>query len=141
MSSIRQPVGDIFTLAAADDLNGDPTNTANHLDVTGASRVVVLQLNSGTAGTLGIDVIQISHDGGSNWEADSSLVDNDGDAVTDAALNAAGVEPSGAAVFTSGPHAGPTLMRCVRDDAAVDPGTSVDWTTGAPAVMAITIGK
>jgi hypothetical protein len=130
-------------LATADDLNGDPTNTATYADVSGTDRVLVLQA-IGTAGTAGIDVIQLSKDGGSEWFADDTilaLASNDvtGTVLANGALNAAGVEPTGAAqVFKSGPHTGPTLMRVVRD-ATVD-ANSAAWVTGAPSVTAILVG-
>lgn len=140
MTSLRDPVQDISTLAAADDLNGDATT---ELDVTGRQRVVIVQKNSGTAGTAGIDVIEFSRDDGSTWAALTSancpegfLKDDDGDAVASAALNAAGTEPSGAAVFTCGPFDGAAMIRCSRGAA----GGGTAWVTGAPAVQAVAIG-
>lgn len=129
--SIRARIDAATTLAAADDLDGDTTT----LDVSGAQRVVIVQVNNGTAGTAGIDVIEVSHDGGDNWAADDTLLalasdENTGTVVASGALNAAGTEPSGAAIFKSGPHNGPTLMRCSR---------STNWVTGAPQVLAFTI--
>lgn len=122
------------TLAAADDLNGAGTT----LDVSGAGRVIIAQIADGTAGTAGIDVIEISKDGGTTWIDDPTLrlatADDDGTVVTDAALNAAGVEPTGAKLFKSGPHTGPTLLRCGRGGSG-EQGTA--WTTGAPSVVAI----
>lgn len=131
------------TLAAADDVNGDPTNTATWLDLTGAVRALVVQLNSGTAGTAGIDKIQISRDGGKEWVEDETLLalasdDATGTILANGLLNAAGVEPAGAAIFKGGPYEGPVLMRVVRD-ATVD-AESAAWVTGAPAVMGIRIG-
>jgi hypothetical protein len=144
MSSIRVPAGDLTTLATADDLDGT-TDNSQALDATGAARVIILQIANGTAGTACIDVIEVSHDGGSNWEAATAanlpngghLVDNDGDAVASAALNAAGTEPTGAAVFSMGPIAGPCLIRCGRKTTDTS-GTT--WVTGAPTVAAIRIG-
>lgn len=127
------------TLAAADDLDGAGTT----LDVSGAARVIIAQIANGTAGTVGIDTIQVSHDGGSTWAADATLLassasDTAGTIVANGILNAAGVEPTGAAVWKSGPHRGPTLMRCARKVA--DDANSVAWTTGAPSVVALVIG-
>lgn len=146
MASIRTPVGALHELVAADDLNGDPTESADWLDVTGAARAIIIQLDDGTAGTAGIDVVEFSRDGGSNWAAltaanlpGAGLKNSAGAAVTGAILNAAGVEPAGAAaVFSAGPFDGPVLLRIVRDDAVND--TSVDWVTGAPSVQALRIG-
>lgn len=129
--SIRGRINAATELAAADDLDGGTVT----LDVSGAQRVVIAQINNGTAGTLGIDVIEVSHDGGSNWAADDTLLalasdEGTGTIVASGALNAAGVEPSGAALFKSGPHNGPTLMRCQR---------STNWATGAPQVIAFKV--
>lgn len=129
--SIRARINAATELAAADDVDGGTTT----LDVSGAQRVIIAQINNGTAGTLGIDIVEISHDGGDNWAADDTLLalasdENTGTVVANAALNAAGVEPSGAALFKSGPHNGPTLMRVQR---------STNWATGAPQVIAFTI--
>ena len=123
-------------LAAADDLNG----AAVQHDVSGSLRCLIVQNPIGTAGTAGVDVIEVSHDGGDTWVADPTLLalasdDNTGTVVT--ALNAAGVEPTGAAIFKSGPHRGPTLIRCGRGGSG-EAGTA--WVTGAPQVAAITVG-
>lgn len=125
--------------AAANDLNGALTE----VDVSGCLRVLVLQDNDGTAGDAGIDVVEVSHDGGATWEADDTLLalasdDQTGDVVANAALNAAGTEPGTVAVFKSGPHTGPTLMRIVRDNTVN--ANSAAWTTGAPSVDIIKIG-
>jgi hypothetical protein len=129
--SIRGRIDAATELAAADDVYGGTTT----LDVSGAQRVVIVQINNGTAGTLGIDLVEVSHDGGSNWAADDTLLalasdENTGTVVADGALNAAGVEPSGAAIFKSGPHNGPTLMRVSR---------ATNWATGAPQVIAFKV--
>jgi len=131
----------VANLAAANDLDGVQDATKD-VDVSGAQRVIIVSM-IGTAGTTGIDVIQVSHDGGSNWEADDTLMlvaadDSTGDIVADAELEAAGVEPVTFATNTwkSGPHNGPTLMRCARD---TDGFGGEDWTTGAPSVDAIII--
>lgn len=131
------PAGTV--LAAADDLNGDTTT----LDVSGTERVLIVQINNGTAGTTGIDTIEISKDGGGQWAADDTLLalasdDTTGTVVASAILNAAGVEPTGAAIWKSGPHEGPTLMRCSR--LVTQDADSAAWTTGAPQVLAIKVG-
>lgn len=138
--SHRMPIPAATELAAADDLNGAGTT----LEVTGAERVLIVQAADGTAGTAGIDVLEISKDGGVTWTADDTLLalasdDDSGTVVANAALNAAGVEPSGCAIFKSGPHKGVTHMRVVRD--ATVNANSAAWVTGAPSVDAITIGK
>lgn len=129
-------------LAAADDLNGVSDGSKN-IDVSGCLRVLVIQENDGTAGTAGIDVIEVSHDGGSTWAADDTLIalandDQTGDVLANAALNAAGTEPTRFAVFKGGPYMGPTLMRCVRDNTVN--ANSAAWSTGAPSVDVIRIG-
>jgi hypothetical protein len=144
MASIRSPLGELTTLAAADDLNG----AAVTMDVTGAAGVIIAQLNSGTAGTLGVDIIEFSRDGGSNWKVATAanigkghagllLEDGSAAAAAGAALNVAGVEPSGAAIFSLGPVDGPFMIRAGRGGSG-EAGTA--WTTGAPAVVAIRIG-
>lgn len=139
--SIRSPISRKFELAAADDLNGvqDLTKTVN---VTGAARVIIIQENDGTAGTTGIDVVAVSHDGGENWTADDTLLAADSDDSTgtllDGILNAAGVEPTHLAAFKSGPYQGPTLLRVVRN--ATELAASAAWTTGAPSVDCYIVG-
>lgn len=130
-----------FTLATADDLNGT-TDGTQELDVSGAARVIIVQDNTGTAGTLGVDVVEISHDGGTNWEAatDVLAIDSDdttGTVLANGALNSAGTEPTTAAVFKAGPYTGPTLLRIGRGSSGAA-GTA--WTTGAPAVYAFLVG-
>lgn len=147
MASIRTPLGELTTLATADDLDGTTDNTQT-LDVTGAAGAIILQIANGTAGTAGIDVIEFSRDGGDTWAAATAanldgghagLQTEDGSAAatSNAALNAAGVEPTGAAVFSLGPVAGPCLLRCGRKTTDTN-GTT--WVTGAPTVAAIRIG-
>jgi hypothetical protein len=131
------------SLADADDLNGTSDGT-QHRDVSGASRVLIVQHNNGTLGTAGIDVIEVSHDGGTSWAADDTILalasdDATGTVLANAALNAAGVEPVNMAIFKCGPFAGPTLIRCTRD--ATRNANSAAWVTGAPSVTAITIGR
>ena len=89
-----------------------------------------------------IDVIEVSHDNGKQWNADDTLLalasdESTGTVVASGALNAAGVEPTGAAIFKSGPHNGPTLMRCAR---LTGTGGGTTWVTGAPQVIAIKVG-
>jgi hypothetical protein len=146
MASIRSPLGELTTLAAADDLNGYADATGN-LDLTGSAGAIIVQRNDGTAGTAGIDIIEFSRDGGSTFVAATAanlgrghagllLEDGSAAAASGAALNAAGVEPSGAAVFSLGPVDGPCIIRCSRGAQ----GTGTAWVTGGPSVVAIRIG-
>lgn len=131
----------VVTLATADDLDGTTDNTQAY-DVTGCKRVVIIQENSGTNGTAGIDVVEVSHDGGYTWAADDSvmpLAENDatGNIVTSGALNAAGTEPTRATVWTAGPWEGPTAIRIGRKTTTT---TGTTWVTGAPAVTMFVLG-
>lgn len=139
--SLRNVVQAAATLATADDLNGTTDNT-QLLDVGGAGAVIILQHNNGTLGTVGVDVIEISKDGGISWAADPTILALASDSFTgtvlaSGALNAAGVEPVNAALFKSGPHAGPTQMRCARGGTGAG---GAAWTTGAPTVQAFRVG-
>ena len=147
MASIRTPLGELTTLATADDVDGTVDNS-QVLDLTGAAGCIVIQLNTGTAGTAGIDVIEFSRDGGDNYSAATAanignghagllLEDGSAAAAANAALQAAGVEPTGAAVFSLGPVDGPFQIRCGRKTTTTS-GTT--WVNGAPAVVAIRIG-
>lgn len=147
MASIRTPLGELTTLATADDVDGTTDNT-QVLDLTGAAGAFVIQIANGTAGTAGIDVIEFSRDGGENWKAATAanignghagLMAEDGTAAaaSGAALNAAGVEPTGAAVFSLGPVDGPFEIRCGRKTTDTA-GTT--WVTGSPTVAAMRIG-
>jgi len=145
--SVRAQIPAAFSLADADDLDGFDTESLSDgwLDVTGCQRVVIVCV-AGTLGTAGIDVVQISHDGGLTWAADDTLLlasanDNTGTIVADGALEAAGVDPvtAAAAIFKSGPYEGPTYMRVCRDTSDAQAGAAVDWITGAPSVTAIRI--
>lgn len=129
----------LVEVVAADDLNG----TGTGIDVSGCLRVVLIQENDGTAGTAGIDVVEISHDAGKSWAADDTVLamssdDNTGTVLANAALNAAGVEPTRYAAFKCGPFTGPTLLRITRD--ATVNANSAAWVTGAPSVDAMKIG-
>lgn len=140
--SIRAQIPAGFVAAAADDLDGLPVSTAAEialasLDVTGAQRVLIVQSNDGTAGTAGIDEISVSHDGGTTWSADPTLLlasanDLTG-SIASGSLNAAGVEPVNSTVWKSGPYEGPTLIRCCRVTADAQ-SAGVTWVTGAPSV-------
>lgn len=143
------PVSQMAVLAAPDDLNGVQDNTKSY-DITGASRVLVLQVDNGTAGTAGIDGISISHDGGVSWVKDATTVllessdDSTGTLVADGLLNAAGAEPTGGtaaklAVFKCGPYEGPTAIRIFRY--VTDRSDTAAWVTGAPGVYVITVGQ
>lgn len=138
--SLAAPVSRIFTLATADDLNGvaDATQT---FDITGALRLIVVQENTGTAGTAGIDVVEYSKDGGSTWSAagDGLAIDSNdttGTVLVAGVLNVAGVEPVNAAAFKFGPFEGPTQVRVSRGAQ----GTGTAWVTGAPKVWGFIVG-
>lgn len=136
------PVSKTVTLATADDLDGTTDNTQAY-NVTGAQRVIVVQVNDGTNGTAGIDVVEISKDGGTTWSAATDVLpvaENDvtGTVQASGALNAAGAEPSKAAVFKCGPYEGPTAIRIGRKTTTTS-GTT--WVTGAPSVLMFTVGQ
>lgn len=139
--SVMSPISQIFTLATADDLNGVQDLTQS-FDVTGASRVIVVQENTGTAGTAGIDVLAISHDDGLTWAAADKVLAVDSNDSTgtelNGILNAAGVEPTNAAVFKCGPYEGPTAIRVFRY--VTDLTGSAAWVTGAPKVYGFIVG-
>lgn len=137
--SLRSKIPASTILAAADDLDGGTTT----LDVSGTDRVLIIQHNNGTAGTTGIDTIEISDDEGKQWYADDTILalasdDVTGTVLVNGILNAAGVEPVNMAVFKSGPHKGKRLMRCSR--LVTQDADSAAWTTGAPQVIAILVG-
>lgn len=149
MASHRSPIGELTTLATADDLDGTAAGS-QELDLTGAAGVIIIQVANGTAGTAGIDVIGFSRDEGENWQLATAanignghdgllLEDGSAAAAAGAALNAAGVEPTGAAVFSLGPVDGPFMIKCFRD-ATGALGTETDWVTGAPSVYALRLG-
>ena len=140
--SLVCPIGIPVTIATADDLDG--ATATQTFDVTGTLRVLYWQIDDGTAGTAGIDVIEISHDGGSEWAADTTVLpvaqnDFSGTVKALGALNAAGVEPATIEVglFKGGPYEGPTQIRLARDTSA---NTGTDWVTGSPTVLMIPIG-
>lgn len=143
--SIRARVNNTFVLAAVDDLNGVQDATKD-LDVSGSERVIILQVSEAADNAAGLDVIEISKDGGVTWFADPTLLpgsedDITGTVATNGGLNVAGTEPAlgAVAMFKSGPHTGPTKMRCKRDGAD-SAAASIAWTTGAPGVHAIIVG-
>lgn len=138
--SIRTRINGLHTLVAVDDLDGDTFEDA--IDVTGAERVIYIQVSEAADNGAGVDVIVVSHDDGETWALDDTLLAAASDDITGtvvAALNAAGTEPAlGApAVFKGGPYPGPTMIACMRDTSA---GFGTDWTTGAPGVFAIVVG-
>ena len=147
--SLVCPIGIAVEMAAADDLDG--TKTPYSYDITGALRALIIQINDGTSGTAGIDVVEVSHDGGNEWYADdgtakvgpgvllASADDVGGTIQASGALNAAGVEPATvmAGVFKVGPYEGPTLIRIARD---TSDNNGTDWASGAPSVQLIPIG-
>ena len=139
--SQRSAVSREFTLATADDLDGTSDNT-EAVVANGAARALIFQINDGTDGTAGVDVIQVSYDEGSNWQDDDTLLaidanDYSGTVVADAALNVAGTEPTLFAAFKAGPWKGPVLIRCSRKTG--EGGTT--WVTGSPTVTCVLIGQ
>ena len=141
--SNRSVISRLFTLATADDLDGTIDNT-QAVNVTGAARVIILTI-TGTPGTAGIDVLEVSHDEGSTWAADDTLMaidanDSTGSIVASAALEAAGVESTTLAngTFKSGPYHGRTALRIGRKTTDTR-GTT--WITGAPLVQCFLIGQ
>ena len=140
--SVRAAISKSATLATADDLNGTSDNTQAFV-VTGGDRLIIVQVNNGTAGTAGIDVVEYSKDGGLTWAAATDVLalgsdDATGTVLANGALNAAGVEPTGAAVFKAGPFEGPTAVRITRN--ASYNANSAAWVTGAPAVICALVG-
>jgi hypothetical protein len=114
------PVSKTVTLATADDLDGTVDNT-QAFDITGAQRVIVVQVANGTAGKG----LAVASDDSTGTEIDG-------------VLNAAGVEPTGAAVFKFGPYEGPVAIRCGRKTTTT---TGTTWVTGAPTVLMFTVGQ
>ena len=132
----------LATLATADDLNGTQDGS-QWFDVSGAKKIFIIQENSGTNGTAGIDVIEYSRDGGVNWSGVPDLLpiaqnDVTGTIVDNGVLNAAGTEPTRYALWSCGPYEGPVAIRCTR--LVTDNANSAAWVTGAPAVYAFTVG-
>jgi len=145
MSSRRNAIGASTTLATADDLDGTVDNS-QVLSLKGGAGAVILQLNNGTNGTAGIDVIEYSRDGGTTYKAATAanignghggLRTSAGTAVASAALNAAGAEPAGAAIFFLAPMDGVVQIRCARLTTTTN-GTT--WVTGSPQVIAFRMG-
>ena len=140
--SIRAAISKAATLATADDLNGTSDNT-QAFNVAGGDRLIVAQINNGAAGTAGIDVLEYSHDGGKTWTGADDLLaiashDATGTLVDNGILNAAGTEPTGAALWKVGPFEGPTAVRVTRN-ASVN-AASAAWVTGAPTVLCVLVG-
>lgn len=131
------------TLATADDLDGT-SDGSQWYDITGAKKVFIIQDNSGTNGTAGIDVIEVSYDSGVTWSAPADILPVAQNDVTgtvlasNGVLNSAGTEPTRFAIWTCGPYDGPTAIRCTRN--ASTNSSSAAWVTGAPAVYAIAVG-
>ena len=148
MASKRGKFGNFVTLATADDVDGTIDNS-QILDLKGAFGAMIVQLNLGTAGTLGVDAIEFSRDGGITYKAATAAnIGNghgglrklsDNTAVASAQLNAAGVEPVSAAtsVFFLGAVDGPFQIRCGRLTTTT---TGTTWATGAPLVIAARMG-
>jgi hypothetical protein len=153
--SVQTPISTRVTLASADDLDGTPATFTQCYDVSGASRVIIQQVNDGTNGAVGIDVVEISHDNGETWKADALTVypiaENDftGTLCVGGVLNVAGTEPTLEATFKAGPYVGPTWIRIGRKTSTITSMTTYDhtltagttWTGGAPGVYMFTIGQ
>lgn len=140
--SIRSAISKTATLATVNDLDGTSNNT-QAFNVTGGDRLIIAQVNDGTNGTAGIDVVEYSVDGGRTWAAATDVValashDVTGTALANGVLNAAGVEPTGAALFKAGPFEGPTAVRLTRN--ATVNANSAAWVTGAPSVICALVG-
>lgn len=138
--SLVSVIGTPVTLASANDLDGT-TDGTQVFEVSGGMRGIVLQVNDGTAGTAGIDVIEYSHDN-VEWAAAADVLpvgqnDTTGTIQAAGALNAAGVEPTLYAAFKVGPWEGPTYIRCGRKTTTT---TGTTWVTGAPSVLFIPVG-
>jgi hypothetical protein len=148
--SLICPIGITVALADADDDDG--TDQAYSYDISGALRCLVMQVDDGTDSAVGIDVVEISHDGGSEWYADGgtakvgpgvllcSADDETGTIAVAGVLNVSGAEPATARAgwFKVGPYEGPTLIRIGRDTSA---NSGTDWDAGqAPSVSLIPIG-
>ena len=139
--SLVSPISRIAVLATADDLDGTTDNT-QAFDVTGVKRLIIVQENSGTAGTAGIDIVEYSKDGGHTWAAAADVLavdsnDATGTILAAGALNAAGVEPAAGAVFKAGPFEGPTAVRIGRKTTDT---TGTTWVTGSPKVYCFAVG-
>ena len=140
--SIRAAISKAATLATSNDLDGTSDNT-QAFNVAGGDRLIIAQIANGTAGTAGIDVVEYSVDGGKTWTGADDLLaiashDATGTLVDNGVLNAAGTEPTGAALWKAGPFEGPHLVRCVRN--ASTNALSAAWVTGAPTVLCVLVG-
>jgi hypothetical protein len=147
------PISTAFILAVDDDLNG-VQNLTKSIDVTGASRVILVQeRSSGADAASGVDVLVVSRDGGTTWVADDTLILGTSNDFTGTSLagvlNAAGTEPTGSTTATSyqfakpfkaGPWKGPAAIRITRDTTGDVATGGTDWTTGAPGVWCFVIG-
>jgi len=140
--SIRTAISKTATLATANDLDGTSDNTQAFV-VGGGDRLIIAQINNGTDGTAGKDVVEYSVDGGKTWASATDVLalasdDFSGTAITNGVLNVAGTEPSGAALFKAGPFEGPTAVRITRN--VSQNASSAAWVTGAPTVICALVG-
>jgi hypothetical protein len=158
MASIRSPLGELTQIGTADDIDrsaGDGTDgTYDPLDLTGAAGALIFVLNDGNAGTVGVDILEFSTDGGSNFlpataanlaasnKGHAGLLYEDGSAAasTNASLSpgGAGVEPAAVYVFSLGPVDGPFEIRVGSNSAGT--ANAIDWSTGCPSIWAMRIG-
>lgn len=132
-------VGDTFIVNELSSSTFQLTTDGTTVVENSADGTAVFQVIGGSAGQ---DVIQVSHDGGNEWQADDLLLplaqdDLTGTLVTSGALNASGTPPTSVAVFKGGPYPGPTIIRCARDTSGFG---GEDWVGAAPLVQALIIG-
>lgn len=131
--SLVCPMSEDFVLADDGSGNLDRATQAAGYDVTGALRLIIHVKPAAGAAAAGIDAVQYSFDGGSEWSDATDLrliaAADDSTAITGGVLNTAGADPE--ALFKCGPFYGPTLVRVVAD---------TNWTTDAPEVLGYAIG-
>jgi len=146
------PISTQALLATDDDVNGTSGLLTQAYDVTGASRVIIIQeRSSGGNHETGVDVLGVSHDAGKSWEPDDTLMagnsnDMTGDSLagvlTGVSKDASTTATSNqfAMIYKAGPWEGPTCLRIFRDTTGdlMDGGT--DYETGAPSVYMYVIG-
>ena len=132
-NSIVCPLSEDFSLATTGSGNLDRADEAAGYDISGALRLIIQVVPAVGSAAAGIDAVQYSFDGGSQWYDATDLLAiesaDDATAISDGILNSAGLDP--VAWFKAGPFYGPTLVRVVAD---------TDWTTDAPGVIGYTVG-
>lgn len=132
-NSLVCAISEDFSLATTGSGNLDRADEAAGYDVSGALRVLIQVVPAAGSAAAGIDAVQVSHDGGSQWNDVGSLLAiasaDDSTPIAGGVLNSAGADP--AAWFKCGPFHGPTLIRVATD---------TDWTTDAPGVLGYAVG-